>query len=143
MVPSLKYTDTIAQLVSPEALSGFPAPHQPSGMRDRIEQVAVEWLKDDGIENLNAAKACVSGLWLLHNYLDESHEISQSLSTAEGSWWHAIMHRLEGDFGNSKYWYRSTGDHPAFKVIAEELGLNSPWSPSLFVDRCQAGSSGH
>ena len=45
---------------------------------------------------------CMSGLWLLAGDLDRSHTISQSIGSAEGSFWHAIMHRREGDFGNSK-----------------------------------------
>src|SRR4051812_8366636 len=54
----------------------------------------------------NMAGCCVAGIWLLHDYLDESHKISQGIDTTSGSFWHAIMHRREGDFSNAKYWFR-------------------------------------
>src|SRR5690348_16418541 len=53
------------------------------------------------IRSEDDAKAMLAGLWLWHDWLDESHRISQSLSSATGSFWHAIMHRREGDFSNS------------------------------------------
>jgi hypothetical protein len=31
----------------------------------------------------------LSGLWLWHDFLDRSHEISQAVHTASGSFWHA------------------------------------------------------
>jgi hypothetical protein len=59
------------------------------------------------------ARACLVGLWLRFDFLDESHKLSQEIETPTGSFWHAIMHRREGDFGNSKYWWRRVGQHPA------------------------------
>ena len=54
-----------------------------------------------------------SGLWLLAGDLDRSHTISQSIDHPSGSFWHGIMHRREGDFGNSHYWFHKVGHHPA------------------------------
>src|SRR5256885_982720 len=48
------------------------------------------------------AAGVLAGLWLWHDFLGESHKIAQSLATPSGSMWHAIMHRREGDFSNSK-----------------------------------------
>lgn len=81
------------------------------------------------------AQACLSGLWLLHNFLDQSHDISQSLDTPEGSHWHAIMHRLEGDFSNSKYWYRRVGRWALYEAIGQRSG--APFDPMQFVDQVQ------
>ena len=55
------------------------------------------------------AAACLAGLWLHHNFLDESHTLSQDIDTTTGSYWHAIMHRREGDYGNAKYWLHRVG----------------------------------
>src|SRR5262245_42828676 len=63
-------------------------------------------------------KSMLSGLWLYHDWLDESHRISQSIDTPTGSFWHAIMHRREGDFSNSKYWYARCANHPAMAPLA-------------------------
>lgn len=54
-----------------------------------------------------------AGIWLYSDDLHRSHEISQNISTPTGAFWHAIMHRREGDFWNSKYWWRRVGDHLA------------------------------
>lgn len=61
----------------------------------------------------------LAGLWLLEGDLDASHELSQKWETPTGSYWHAIMHRREGDFGNSKYWYRRIRKHPAAEYFQE------------------------
>ena len=66
------------------------------------------------VQNREAAKACHAGLWLYWDFHDESHAISQDLQTAEGSAWHAILHRREPDAGNSNYWWKRVGNHPLF-----------------------------
>lgn len=94
------------------------------------------------VTNPDLARACLAGLWLWHDFLDESHAISQDLHTPEGSWWHAIMHRREGDFWNSKYWLRRVGKHPAFAELGDHLKrerLGETWDPMAFVDRCERG----
>ena len=88
------------------------------------------------------AACCISGIWLLHDYLDESHKISQDIDTTSGSFWHGIMHRREGDFWNSKYWFRRVGQHPAFARIAHRAQHASEWDPFAFVDRCEAALKG-
>ena len=102
------------------------------------------------------AKACLSALWLYHDFLDESHAISQRIDTATGSYWHAIMHRREGDHSNAKHWFRRVGDHATFDSLqkaAVELAAASPagetvfsptqsvWDPIRFVDLCQSVTS--
>ena len=87
--------------------------------------------------------ACRAGLWLAFDFLDESHEISQGLHTAEGSYWHALMHRREPDYGNSKYWFKRVGTHPVFESLREEaarLGWKA-WDAMAFVDLCEANAA--
>jgi hypothetical protein len=52
------------------------------------------------IRDRDMARACLAGLWLYHDFLDESHTISQDIDTPTGSYWHGIMHRREPDAGN-------------------------------------------
>jgi hypothetical protein len=72
------------------------------------------------------SKRCVeSGLLLLWDFLDESHEISQTMegkgSPRTADYWHGIMHRREPDAGNASYWFRRVGPHPAFDHLGSQL----------------------
>jgi hypothetical protein len=97
--------------------------------------------------------ATLAGLWLFHDWLDESHTISQSIHSATGSFWHAIMHRREGDFSNSKYWYARVNGHPVLPTLAMQAGdilrqepadkdllrlIANGWNPNAFVDLVEA-----
>ncbi|MFK8114842.1 MAG: hypothetical protein AB8B91_21755 [Rubripirellula sp.] len=84
---------------------------------------------------------CISGLWLAAGELDRSHDISQSIDAAEGSFWHGIMHRREGDFGNAKYWFRRVGEHPVFAQVAD-LASDDYADPFDFVDACSRARQG-
>ncbi|MGV3616159.1 MAG: hypothetical protein ACO1SV_12565 [Fimbriimonas sp.] len=56
--------------------------------------------------------ALVAGLWYYADDLDRSHSVSQEILTPEGSYWHGMIHRREGDFSNAKYWFRNAGSLP-------------------------------
>lgn len=104
-----------------------------------------EW-KDQG-KGRHSELLRAGALWL-HGFLDESHGIAQGVHSAEGSYWHALMHRSEGDYSNSKYWFRRVGLHPIFPDLlaaARQLGISSKskagdlfqsadWNPYRFVD---------
>lgn len=96
---------------------------------------ALEGGHDWGSVTRLGQRLCESGLWLLAGNLDRSHGISQQIDTAEGSFWHGVMHRREGDFGNAKYWFRRVGGHPVFDQLAEQVpGIYD--DPLQFIDRC-------
>jgi len=107
----------------------------------------------------DAARCCLSALWLLYDFLDESHTISQEIETADGSYWHGIMHRREPDYGNAKYWFRRVGQNPIFEPLAAEvreslsvakdhlpkdmmfLCEQQSWDPYRFIDLCERVSN--
>jgi hypothetical protein len=111
----------------------------------------------DIVQNLpHESRQCFeSGILLLWDFLELSHQISQS-AEGEGDpptadYWHGIMHRREPDPGNAGYWFRRVGRHPAMDRLAEhisswlpELGFSAEgttsrtWDPQAFVKRCAA-----
>jgi len=76
---------------------------------------------------ISAKPALIAGLWLYVDQLDASHIISQDLENPTGSFWHGIMHRREGDFSNSHYWFRKVGNHPAMKLMGD-------YNPHTLID---------
>jgi len=82
---------------------------------------------------IRANPSLAAGIWMLVDDLDRSHAISQSMPDATGSFWHGIMHRREGDFSNSHYWFRQAGHHPAMAAIE---GYDS----HAFIDEIAAGN---
>lgn len=92
------------------------------------------------IEAVRLPPACRAGLWLYHDFLDESHAISQEdESDPDRNFWHAIMHRREPDPSNSKYWWRRLGRHPVLDQIRERAPAfgYSYTTPEAFVDFCE------
>jgi len=51
---------------------------------------------------LTAVKLALEGDW------DASHKIAQDYSDTTANWIHAVLHKIEGDVWNSKYWYART-----------------------------------
>lgn len=52
---------------------------------------------------IRAVDAALAGRW------EEAHETAQRFEgEAAADWLHAVLHKIEGDAGNSRYWYRRT-----------------------------------
>lgn len=52
-------------------------------------------------ELLHAIDLALAGKW------DAAHEVVQQYETAAtAAWIHAVLHKIEGDLGNARYWYR-------------------------------------
>ena len=87
-------------------------------------------------------EGALAGLYLYFSCWKEAHEIAQNISTPEGSYWHAIVHRQEPDAGNSGYWFRQVGAHPIFPALREraaQIGVDfgQRWDPIAFIEMCE------
>lgn len=108
------------------------------------------------VRDLLMARCCLAGLWLRYDFLDLSHEVSQTIDTPSGSYWHGMMHRREGDFANAKYWFRRAGRHPFTAEFSHQLSercsmwghlatrgivprnADESWKAMHFVDSCES-----
>jgi len=96
----------------------------------------------DAIARASLTEPARAGLYLLAGFWDQAHEIAQSIHTADGSYWHAIVHRQEPDAGNASYWFRRVGQHPIFPALANRASAIDPsltgrWDPYSFIDYCE------
>lgn len=151
------YASAIAELLRDPWVPPLDA-----GMANHAVRAHLEALANDNafaplrVREKDMADACRAGLWLYHNFLDESHRISQELHTPTGSYWHALMHRREPDFSNAAYWFRRVGTHSVYDPLcrdAAELAVDAApaaaflrtqvtWDPFAFVDLCAAALVG-
>ena len=69
------------------------------------------------VNNKKYGQLCYAGLLMAQDYIWEAHEIVQDYSDTESSWWHAFMHRMEGDYGNAAYWYRRVGEPVGYEDL--------------------------
>lgn len=125
-----------------------------SSRRQSIAEIANQGIFEGRVVlNQKAAAACRAGVWLFHDFLDDSHSISQDIDTPDGSFWHAIMHRREGDFWNAKFWFRRVGEHPVYDELLAaarpildsqrandllKLSSQTTWDSFAFVDLCES-----
>jgi len=80
-------------------------------------------MKDD---LLKAVELALAEKW------DAAHELVQQYEDdATASWIHAVLHKIEGDLGNSRYWYRRAdrldrvNDEPRTELAAIKTELTT------------------
>ncbi len=162
----MEAANTLSQLTHLQALSeskinmntnlfypappGLPEPVHPSRGDEKL-LIAISHLDWAAWTPREDSDLLRSGALWLYGFLEESHEIAQQIGSQDGSYWHALMHRSEGDFANSKYWYRRVGSHiifpqlyaevdkletvvPAMQQTKESLLAAKHWDPFRLVD---------
>lgn len=79
-------------------------------------------------ELLRAVELALGGKW------GAAHQIVQEYEDdTTAAWIHAVLHKIEGDLGNSRYWYRRAGrldgvaeePHAELEAIQTELRSRS------------------
>jgi hypothetical protein len=60
--------------------------------------------------------------WAAKGNWDQAHKIVMNDSGKDAAWVHAYLHRVEGDLGNTGYWYRQAG-----RPVAKD-SLEAEWS---------------
>jgi hypothetical protein len=76
-------------------------------------------------ELLKAVELALAGKW------DAAHQIVQQHEDGTAAWIHAVLHKLEGDLGNARYWYRRAdrmyhvADEPRAELAAIQAELTT------------------
>jgi hypothetical protein len=66
---------------------------------------------------IRAVELLEAGAW------QQAHEIVQKDDSELAAWLHGIVHTLEGDLDNARYWYRkTTREFPGPDAVPQELG---------------------
>ena len=78
-------------------------------------------------------------IWLRVGLIARAHELVQDAGTGVEAYIHGMIHRLEGDYWNAKYWFRSAGRSTITKVAEQiqEKESSKAFDPSLLVDRLE------
>ncbi len=102
---------------------------------------------------LRAVELALADKW------DAAHELVQQYDDATAAWIHAVLHKIEGDHGNSRYWYRRAdrmdhvNDEPRAELAAIRAELRQGYILQFSVGRaysraglgtlklCEGGSS--
>lgn len=152
-------TRELLQNVQPDQLLSAP-PGLPAAAHAMLAGL---WLWHDGLDECHriaqrspqelehAAPLTVGQDLPLYGDLKRS-STSQADMTSTLAFWHAIVHRREGDFSNSKYWYARVDGHPLLATLAVRAAdvinpfpadnsifrlVAHGWNPAAFVDLVQ------
>ncbi len=149
------YGPVLAELLQTDRCRALDAGRPDKSMRAALERATLTTaFAHAKVVDRDMADCCLAGVWLLHDFLDESHSISQNIHTASGSFWHGVMHRREGDYSNAKYWFNRVGSHDVFaevparvaeladgastEPLADQLISLGRFDPFKFVNLCQS-----
>jgi hypothetical protein len=148
--------DLRAFLFTAELAELGPGPRAGVGAKAELREVLEAAVRRTRLTEETRQLVCALVL-LWHDHLDTAHTIAQGIENPDGSLVHAIMHRREPDYWNSKYWWRRVGKHPCFPELAKrvmeflkakgerdllaKLVPSGQWDPFAFVDACEAAAN--
>jgi hypothetical protein len=136
MTYSAFITDFLREAQLPRLSAQEPAPDQ-----RLIQRVAAA--KDDEISEADGQEAmCLRSLLLMAaGDLDRAHRIVQAMSTSDGAYIHGLIHRIDDDFDNARYWFRRAGVQSATPemyrraaVVSATVASRQNWDPFLVTD---------
>lgn len=106
-----------------------------------IQRIAAA--EDQEIARANGPEArCIRSLLFIGaGGVDQAHRIVQEISTSDAAYIHGIIHRIDDDFDNARYWFRRASMEPAAAEMYRRAAANSLtvashpiWDPILVTD---------
>jgi hypothetical protein len=136
MTYSVFITDFLHDAQLPRISAREPVPDQ-----RLIQRVAA--VEDHEIARTNdqESKCIRSLLFVAAGGVEQAHRIVQEISTSAGAYIHGMIHRLDDDFDNARYWFRRAGIHSAAAAMYDRAARNRltvasqpVWDPILVTD---------
>jgi hypothetical protein len=116
---------------------------------ERLIQWIAEAEDDEIAGNVPQTKCIRSLLFLSAGGIEQAHRIVQELSTSDAAYIHGMIHRIDDDFDNARYWFRRAGTGPATAEMYRRAAAKSRtvashpiWDPILITDMLEASRTG-
>ncbi len=146
------YSDFVDRVLIREDLLRNLQPSEPSD-REALRRIlaADDQLIAGGkaVGNTKMFALVRGGLLYAVDGIEQAHPIFQKAESDEGSYWHGMVHRREGDFDNARYWFRRAGTLACFAALHGAAARHSPtmarqpnWDAYLFTDECEQARFG-
>ena len=146
------YSPLVNELMAEEELLLRLRPLEPGhpDMLRRIRAASEEELTGGAVlAHASYPRLIRAGLLYAYDAIDESHRVVKEVTSDEGSYWHGMLHRREGDFENARYWFRRTGRlsvfsemHARASEVSPLMGRQSDWDPYVLVGQCEQARFG-
>src|SRR5512144_2355096 len=93
-------------------------------------------MANSGSRLVEAVRLLETGKW------QAAHAIVQKDATTHGCWAHGIVHLIEGDFDNARYWYRRARRAlPHGNTVAAEIAALKESVGGLAAERAEPAAS--
>lgn len=80
---------------------------------------------ESSLTDPNPPEGCrveIAALWWLRNRnWQRGHDLIDGEPGLDAAWVHALMHRMEGDQANTRYWYARAGREIGDNTIGQEI----------------------
>jgi hypothetical protein len=140
MTYSAFITDFLREAKLPRISADDPPP-------DKRLIAKVATAKDQEIADTRSSDVgCIrSLLFIAAGGIDQAHRLAQELSTSVASYIHGMVHRIDDDFDNARYWFRRARVDPAAAEMYRRAAAHSvtvashpSWDPSFVTDMVEA-----
>jgi hypothetical protein len=129
-------SDILRNARSPRVSAQEPPPD-----KQLVKRIAAA--EDREIATVDGPEAkCIRSLLLfLTGGLEQAHRIVQELSTTDAAYIHGMIHRIDDDFDNARYWFRRASMEAATAEMYRRAAANSLtvashplWDPILVTE---------
>lgn len=140
----MTYSAFIAEFLREAKLPRLSADDPPPDKRLIVRVAAAK--NPEITEKRGSNVGCIrSLLFLAAGEMDQAHRLVQELPTSAASYIHGMVHRIDDDFDNARYWFRRASMDPVASETYRRAAVNSvtvasrpSWDPAFITDMVEA-----